>query len=266
MNAALWRRPLPGQVRPMTSSAIDILAVAAVFLLAGTVKGVIGLGLPTVAMGLLGLMMPPAGAAALIVLPSFMTNLWQCLGAENFGRLVRRLWPLLLAAFMATVAASGLIAGENAALATAGLGAALVTYAVLGLARLDLRVPRPAERLVGPVAGAATGLVTGATGVFVIPAVPYLAGLGLERDELVQALGLSFTVSTVALAVGLLWHGALPAAAAGASLAAVLPALAGMAAGARLRARIAPARFRRWLFIGLAVLGLQILWRAVAHS
>ena len=53
------------------------LLVIATFMLAGTVKGVIGLGLPTVAMGLLGLAMLPAQAAALLIIPSTVTNLWQ---------------------------------------------------------------------------------------------------------------------------------------------------------------------------------------------
>src|SRR5262245_4778929 len=53
------------------------LFVAAVFALAGLVKGVIGMGLPTVSMGLLAVVMSPLEAAALLVLPSFLTNLWQ---------------------------------------------------------------------------------------------------------------------------------------------------------------------------------------------
>ena len=80
--------------------------------------------------------------------------------------------------------------------------------------------------------------------MFVIPAVPYLGALGLGRDDLVQALGLSFTVSTLALAAGLAWHGALPMQAAGASLLALAPALAGMALGGWLRARVRPETFR----------------------
>ena len=47
------------------------------FLLAGFVEGVIGLGLPTVSMGLLSLVMAPAKAAALLIVPSFVTNVWQ---------------------------------------------------------------------------------------------------------------------------------------------------------------------------------------------
>ncbi|MBF3247578.1 sulfite exporter TauE/SafE family protein, partial [Pseudomonas aeruginosa] len=59
----------------------------------------------------------------------------------------------------------------------------------------------------GPLVGLATGALTAVTGVFVIPAVPYLGALGLQRDELVQALGLSFSASTLALAVTLGVHG-----------------------------------------------------------
>ena len=94
----------------------------------------------------------------------------------------------------------------------------------------------------GAADGLATGVVTGATGVFAIPAVPYLSALGLERDDLVQALGLSFTVSTLALGAGLAWHGAVPLHALGASALALVPAMAGLALGTRLRARVPPER------------------------
>jgi uncharacterized membrane protein YfcA len=111
--------------------------------------------------------------------------------------------------------------------------------------------------------GAATGLVTGATGVFVVPAVPYLGSLGLDRDDLVQALGLSFTVSTLALAGGLAWHGALSMETSGISLLALAPALAGMALGGWLRARVRPETFRLYFFLGLLVLGGELIMRGL---
>ncbi|WP_424136121.1 sulfite exporter TauE/SafE family protein [Roseomonas chloroacetimidivorans] len=240
------------------------LPITAVFLLAGLVKGVIGLGLPTVAMGLLGLIMPPAEAAALLLVPSLVTNVWQLLAGPRFGALLRRLWRMMLGIALGTWAGSGVIAGGAGHLATAALGAALLLYAVVGLAKLRLRVPPAAEGWAGPAVGAATGLVTGATGVFVIPAVPYLGALGLGRDDLVQALGLSFTVSTLALSAGLAWHGALPVQAAGTSLAALAPALAGMALGGWLRARVRPETFRLCFFLGLLALGGELLWRGLA--
>ena len=69
--------------------------------------------------------------------------------------------------------------------------------------------------------------MTAATGVFVIPAVPYLQAQGLQRDELIQAMGISFTVSTLALALGLYFNARYSEASLGASVLTLLPALAG---------------------------------------
>ncbi|SPZ36496.1 putative permease [Agrobacterium tumefaciens] len=62
-----------------------MLMVFATFTVAGIVKGVTGMGLPTVAMGVLGLFMPPVVAAGLLILPSFITNIWQLLPARISG-------------------------------------------------------------------------------------------------------------------------------------------------------------------------------------
>ncbi len=248
----------------MTDLLPHALLIAATFVLAGFVKGVGGLGLPTVAMGLLGLVMPPVEAAALLLVPSLVTNVWQLVAGPRFRALLHRLRGMMLGIVAGTLAGSGLLAGTAGRAATAALGGALALYGVLGLLKPRLRVPVTAEFWAGPLVGAATGLVTGATGVFVIPAVPYLGSLGLERDDLVQALGLSFTISTLALAAGLAWHGALPVGASGASFLALGPALAGMAAGGYLRARVPPETFRRCFFVGLLGLGGELVMRGLA--
>ncbi len=235
------------------------LLVLATFLLAGTVKGVIGLGLPTVSMGLLGLAMAPAQAAALLIVPSTFTNLWQLMLGGHLRRLLLRLWPMLLAIFVGTAAGSLWLGIDGGPWVIRALGAALVLYCLCGLFLPTLRVPRKHERWLGPLCGVLTGIVTAATGVFVMPAVPYLQALSLSRDELVQALGLSFTVSTVALALGLLWHGQLGGGALGASLLMLLPALLGMQLGQWLRQRISAVVFKRVFFVGLALLGTHLL-------
>lgn len=240
------------------------LLFVAIFLLAGLVKGVIGMGLPTVAMGLLALVLPPAEAAAIVVVPSLVTNVWQLLAGPRFTALARRLWPMMAGVTVGTIAAAGVIAGDTSGLAEACLGAALALYAVVGLSGVKLIVASRQERWMAPAIGAATGLVTGATGVFVIPAVPYLQAIGLERDELIQALGLSFTVSTIALALGLLRVDAWQTQSLGLSTLALVPALVGMQLGRTLRRRIAPARFRTVFFAGLLLLGLYLALRGLA--
>ncbi|WP_320109650.1 TSUP family transporter [Rhodopseudomonas sp. P2A-2r] len=103
-----------------------------------------------------------------------------------------------------------------------------------------------------------TGLVTVGTGVFVVPAVPYLQALGLSRAMLVQALGLSFLTSTIALAPAIAATGDMSPEIAGASLIALAPALGGMFLGQALRNKIGPAVFRRAFFGGLLLLGCYL--------
>lgn len=235
------------------------LLVVVTFLLAGTVKGVIGLGLPTIAMGLLGLAMAPAQAAALLIVPSTLTNLWQLAAGGHLLGLLRRLAGMLVMIFLGTLLGSTWLGIDSGPWAAHALGGALMVYAVYGLAGPGFRVSREREGWLGPLCGLVTGVVTAATGVFVMPAVPYLQGLGLSRDEMVQALGLSFTVSTLALAVGLAGQDALGTQALGASLLMLAPALLGMIAGQWLRQRISAPLFKRCFFIGLLLLGGHLL-------
>lgn len=240
---------------------ILVFSGALIFLLAGFVKGVIGLGLPTVAIGLLGLMMAPAQAVALLVVPSLVTNVWQLAVGPGLMPLIRRLWPLQLGICVGVWAGAGNLDGDTSQANTL-LGVALVVYALFGLSAKRFSVPVRAERWLSPVIGVITGMIAVVTGVFVVPAVPYLQALDLDRDELVQALGLSFTISTVALALVLMAYGMLRWSVAGASLLALAPAFGGMLIGQWVRSRVQPATFRFCFFVGLLLLGAHLAIRS----
>jgi len=240
-----------------------LVYVLAVFALAGFTKGIIGLGLPTISMGLRAVVLSPVEAAALLILPSLVTNVWQMLDGPHLKSLVRRLWPLNLGVCVGTWAGAAFLSGLGGPYGALALGIALMAYAVSGLAALKLAVPPGAEGWMGPLAGAGTGAITAATGVFVIPAVPYLQAIGLTKDELVQALGLSFTVSTLALAVTLAGGADLDVGLAWPSAAGVAVALAGMRLGQAVRARLSAATFRLWFFAGLLALGAYLAARGL---
>jgi uncharacterized membrane protein YfcA len=144
------------------------------------------------------------------------------------------------------------------------LGFALAAYAISGLASIRIPPPRKREKAVSFAVGAATGLITAATGVFVIPAVPYLQAIGFEKEELVQALGLSFTVSTLALAVNITAAGAFRSGTAFDTALALAIACIGMWGGQTLRKSMSPPTFRRWFFIGLLVLSVYLVVRSLA--
>jgi uncharacterized membrane protein YfcA len=249
------------QVRRMDGFLIALVVVA--YLLAGFVKGVIGMGLPTVAMGLLAAVMTPAQAAAILVAPSLATNIWQMVAGPYLVGLIKRLGTMLLGMFVGAWLGNGILTGANAKPAAIGLGIVLIAYALIGLSKVKFSVPRASEIWLGPIVGVLTGVVMAATGVFVIPALPYLQAIGFEKDELVQALGLHFSVSTVALAL-VLWDGGTFTLSLGMlSLFAIVPAVAGMYVGQRARARISPETFRVFLYIGLLALGVLQVGRNV---
>lgn len=240
-----------------------LIFVSAVFALAGFVKGVIGLGLPTISMGLLAVVMPPVHAAAMLVLPSLVTNVWQMAAGPALAVVIRRLWPMMLAVCLGTWAGLGLMTGATARFGTALLGVALTLYAMSGLAAFRLAAPRGWEPILSPVVGVVTGLITAATGVFVIPAVPYLQAIGFEKEELVQALGLSFTVSTIALAINVVFEGGLHTSMANNTIAALAFACVGMWIGQAVRLRMSPTAFRIWFLIGLLALGVYLIVRSI---
>lgn len=257
-----WHSPIPvPDTHPVDYGAI--LLIISVFLLAGMVKGVVGLGLPTIAMGLLTLSMPPAVAASLLLFPSLVTNIWQLILGPAFMPLVKRLWTMVLGIIIGTLFGGLPTLASSASWTHAALGFVLGAYGIWGLAAKKLPAPGDHEKWLSPLLGYLTGAITAATGVFVIPAVPYLQSLRLSKEDMVQALGLSFTASTLALALQLYLASSLQLSDIGFSAMSLIPALAGMYAGQHLRKVISEATFRRYFFICLIALGIYMGLRNV---
>lgn len=233
------------------------MLIAAVFTLAGAVKGISGMGLPTVAMSLLGLWMPATQAAALLVAPSLVTNLAQCQG-PHARDLIGRLWPMWLGLTTATAWGPGLGSGADNT-ASRSLGIALVLYGLWGLWRPVPRTLSGRARWTGAVAGVLTGLITASTAVFVLPMVPYLQALRLDKDEMVQALGLSFGVATLALAMRLGWRGGVSTWLTPWTVWALMAALLGLRLGSLMRTRLSNMAFQRALFVIFIGLGMANL-------
>ena len=243
------------------------VAAVAVFALAGVVKGVVGLGLPTVSMALLALLMPAGQAAAWLLLPSLVTNVVQMRPVPALAPVLRRLWPMQAGIVLGTLGGMWCWGPVGALpVARMALGLALMVYAAWGLWGRSAVIPARHQAWLGLVCGLVTGGITALTGVFVVPAVAFLQALNLTRPALMQAMGLSFTVSTVALGLGMAW-GASSGPQAGRSLwgsavlvsaLMLLPALAGMVWGARLRERLSPQVFKRVLMLSLLVLGAYL--------
>lgn len=238
--------------------------ILAVFLLAGLVKGIVGLGLPAVALGLLTVFLGLKDAIVLFVVPSLATNLWQALAGGALLAIGRRLWSLLAFACVGIWFGTGLLAQSDGRLLAGLLGLLLSIYAVTALASPQLRVPEAWEPWLSPPIGAISGFFTGLTGSFTFPGIAYVQALGFPRDRLIQAMGIVFLTSTITLGLGLADNGLLTRDLGIASLAAMIPAFLGLLAGIRMRRRIPEDYFRRILLGALLVLGVYIGINALA--
>src|SRR5437763_12773992 len=117
-----------------------LIITGLVFTLAGFVKGVLGLGLPTVSVGLLAVAMPPAHALAIVIVPAVVTNIWQTFVGPYLRDIIRRLWPLMVGTVIGIWLNAGLLTGPYAPYGTVILGGLLVVYAIIGLSKFSFQV------------------------------------------------------------------------------------------------------------------------------
>lgn len=242
---------------------LPILLIASIFLLAGMVKGVVGFGLPTVSLGLLVMIVELPTAMALMLVPTFVTNVWQSLVGGNGLLIIRKIGAFLLAATVSVWFGTKLLASIDLMWSTVVLGVLLISYATTQLAGLVLINPEKKHTGLPVIAGVINGTFGGLTGAFIFPGMMYLQTVGLKKDQMIQAMGILFILTTIALALSLEGNGLLDFDIGWASVWAVFPAIFGMMLGSKIRQYLSEAQFRRALFIAMLLLGLMIIFIAL---
>ena len=247
-------------------STETLLIITLTFLISGFVKGVIGLGLPSVSLALLTATLGLKDAMAIIIIPTFCTNVLQGLVGGHFKLVTKKFATLMITAAIGTWFAAGILAKSEAALLSGLLGFSICSYASVSLFTPQISPPGKHESWLSPIIGAFSGFLTGLTGSFIMPGVVYMQAVGLPRDVLIQAMGVVFTAATLGLAISLGGHDLLPFDTVVLSTIALIPAFAGMWFGQKIRKRIPEAQFRQVFFIGLLLLGLYIIIRALLRD
>ena len=239
-----------------------IIIVIVTFLIAGLVKGVIGLGLPIISLAILVAKFDLATAMALLIVPSLVTNLWQSVVGDNLAYLLQRLWPFLLTASLTIWIGVLALSVIDMKLLTMLLGVLLIAYALISLSGFRPRISSASEHWTGSICGVINGLITGMTGSFVFPGVMYLQALNLDRHQLVQAMGILFCISTLMLGFALKTNNLLDIQSGSLSILAVIPALTGMWIGQAIRQRLSEQRFRVVFYWAISLLGIYIVARS----
>lgn len=240
------------------------ILVAAFLLLAigGALKGIVGIGLPMVAIPGLALLVGLPKALAIVAVPVAAANLVQVWQFRHAFADRGALLPFILAGGAGTAVGTSLLVSIPEALLEIGLAAILIIYIVLRLAAPTLAMqPQAARRLALPV-GLAAGLLHGLTGISGPIGITFFHAQRPTRPLFVFSTGVMFFVfAAVQIPVlgvtGLFAEGVL------ATGLLALPAVAIGLWGGNMLARRIPIRLFDNLV--LAVLGwtaLALLWRA----
>lgn len=238
----------------MSTEAIAF--VLGVFFIAGIVKGLVGIGLPTITLALTSFVLPLSDMIALIALPTVVANIWQAAVGGQFKKIVRRQWPLILPMTVTLFLTVWLIGRKTPQWAFLVLATILVIYGGLGLLRIRLQIQADLEKPLAPVIGVISGVVAGLIGVPVVPLMPYMQGLDVKPAELVQSLGVIVSIASLVLTASLLTYGLLDERHVVVSAIAVVPAVAGQTVGALIRQRLSIEQFRQVVFWALLLTGL----------
>lgn len=240
-----------------------VALVAIALLLGGVVKGVTGIGLPIVGTAILSNFLPGQLVLALIAIPLVLTNLWQAIRAGDPLAPLRRFWPLTVALMGSIWLAAGWAAMVDSRVIYGAVGVAVLLFLSAGRLTRNLHLGPRQERWAGVVTGILGGVMGGLSTVWGPPIVPYLLVLRLGKDEFIQTVGWVWLLGAVPLAISYAMHDILTLTTGLWSLAASVPAFAGMFIGQAIRNRIDEARFQRVVRLCLGVIAINLLRRAL---
>lgn len=245
---------------------LTILIVCITLFLAGGVKGIVGLGLPTISLALFAMMFDLVTAIVLILIPSLVTNIWQAFSGRNGRSILKRIYPFIIMSLLTIWLGAYTLSTIDVYLLSLLLGCLLIIYALISLLGIHFTIPEQHSGWTGTGLGIINGALTGMVGVYIIPSIMYFQAIGMRRDELLQAMGILFSLSSISMLLAYRYQALLNTPHVMLSLFGVLPALMGMYFGQRIRQHIPEATFKKLLFITLLFLGVFIVIKTLLIS
>jgi uncharacterized membrane protein YfcA len=239
------------------------LAIAAIFIFAGIVKGTVGIGMPTVSVGLMSQFVPPHMAIAIVVFPLLFSNIWQIIRSKVSLKTVLDYWLLIALLAVSLWVTTFFTVQMPAEFLLGVIGTAIVIFAASSLAKSPPKLPNGSNPVAQAVTGISAGILGGLTSIWSPPIVTFLIAKRVENDEFVRAAGLFVFVGAIPLTIGYWQTGLLNGNTAPLSAMMILPTLIGFSLGEIIRRRLQPERFRTvllWIFL---LMGINLLRRAI---
>ena len=245
---------------------LTLFIIGVTFFLAGGIKGIVGLGLPTISLALLVVMFDLVTAIILTLIPSLVTNIWQALSRTGSAIILKRILPFLMMALIAIWLGAYILSSQDITLLTILLGVLLISYSLMSLFGFNFSISDKHKKWASVLLGTLNGSITGMSGVYIVPSVMYFQAIGLRRDEIVQAMGILFSLSSISMLLAYKQQNLLTMEQVILSLYALFPALIGMYYGKKIRTYLSETAFKKALFITLLFIGFFIVVKSLLIS
>jgi hypothetical protein len=242
---------------------VTLTVIIFAFILAGMSKGVIGFGLPLIAIPIVASVVPVPIAIALTLAPIFFSNAFQTFHGGRAGQVLRRFWPVVVTMFLGVLAGAQILARADHDAIAILIGVLLLVFVTMQFLSLRPSVPPRAERWLSPALGLFSGVVGGVSSMFGPLLIIYLVALRLEKDDFISTIGMFYLTGVVTLWSSLAVMGVIAFNEIVGSLLVCIPLYCGLFFGTWLRGRISQALFQRALTIALIFVGLNLIRRGI---
>jgi len=241
---------------------IFMASLTVVFLIAGTVKGAVGLGLPTAALGMMTLFVDPRSAITILIFPIVLSNAWQMYRAGNIRQTLRRYLPMSFALIVFVWISVNVSVFVKDWVLLAALGASILLFVAVNVTKFAPNIPARFDTTAQLVAGTVGGIMGGLTSVWAPPLAIYLTARQVPKAEFVRATGLIFFMGSIPLAGGYIKAGFMTSEMATLSGYVLIPTFLGFWIGEKLRARMSEEVFKNAILFIFFIMALNLLRRA----
>ena len=242
---------------------VSIVGILLSLLIAGAVKGTIGIGTPIVGVPLLSLFLDIPSTLMLLSVSLILTNIPQALEGGRTGEALWSLLPVIAGLVPGILIGARTIAYVDARTANGIAGSALLLISILMLSSPKFQMTPGSSRWIGFTAGFLGGILTGVAAIGAPLVFAYLIAKGLRAREFTKQASLFLVFSSGLLAIALTGARTFNTGDLLVSTAALIPVGIGMAFGRTIRDRIPPRVFKNIVLVAVMASGVDLLRRAL---
>lgn len=248
---------------PADLTATQIGLMTLVLVLAGMTKGVLGVGLPLVAVPLLSQIVPVPLAIMTLAVSTVVSNGFQAFQGGNIVAVLRRFWTLFLPLVAALFGGARLLVDLDARMLGFILGTVLLVFTALSQFPRLLQIEVRHERVASPLIGLVSGLLGGVSSFYGPPILMYLVALRLPKDFFISAVSVALFLGALPLVISLMVYGMMGRDELILSCVSALPVLMGLLIGQVIQRRMPQEAFRKGLLVILVSTGGSLILRAL---